>query len=187
MKRSIVLLALLLVACGTMPDAATPATPDAATPATPFTPVGLLPWPDGAASSPQIGQRAPNFSLLTAAGQPVTLDSKLGGAMLINFWATWCGPCRAEMPLLERANEHVQVLGIDLQEDAAAVTAFGRAQGVTYPLLLDTDGAVKDAYLVVNLPWTFAVDRRGTIQAIVRGPLTEAKLQELIKLIGSER
>lgn len=108
-----------------------------------------------------------------------------GRPVIVNFFATWCTPCRREMPLLERARDSITVLGIDVLEDSAKVADFGRQQGVNYPLLLDTTGDVKDGYRVSNLPATFFIDSEGMIQDVVLGEVKEQQLREILGRLGA--
>ncbi len=120
--------------------------------------------------APELGRAAPDFTLPDLAGKPVRLAELRGKtAVLINFWATWCPPCREEMPTLERLSRsrggRVQVLGISLDTvNAAKVRAFVRELGITFPILLDPDLSVGKLYRVRGLPTSFVLDRDGIVR-----------------------
>lgn len=116
----------------------------------------------------ETGNQAPTFELETAKGIPVGLTDYLGDVVLLNFWATWCAPCRIEMPLLESTYQSLQeqgfvVLAIDFDESAEQVDAFGEELALTFPLLLDPGGKVQDLYKVRGYPTTVILDREGRI------------------------
>jgi thiol-disulfide isomerase/thioredoxin len=112
--------------------------------------------------APIVGHLAPDFSLQTAVGQTVALSEivDLNGAagqpVVLNFWASWCGPCRVEMPSLQQAsvryNGRVAFIGINQGEDWPTITGFGDEYNVTYPLLIDPDNHVNRLYEVNSLP-----------------------------------
>lgn len=123
---------------------------------------------------------APGFRLATTDGGELGLSDLRGKVVLINFWATWCPPCKAEMPdlnTLQRkyAAEHeFVVLGINVEESPTAVAAFGEAYGLTFPLLLDTKGAVSnDIYNVRSLPTSIIVDRKGQVRDMWIGQIAQ--------------
>ena len=119
---------------------------------------------------------APDFTLVTLDGTQVRLSELKGQVVLINIWATWCPPCRAEMPMIQAAYERYReqgftVVAVDLREDPAAVDAFMKERALTFPALLDRDGRVSSAYRAYALPSSFFVDRNGVIRAVYRGPM----------------
>ena len=131
------------------------------------------------------GQPAPNFELMTLAGETAVLDEYAGDVVLINFWATWCPPCKAEMPAINayyEANQEkgLTVLGVNAQEDRATVGKFIEANGFTFPILLDSVGDVARQFQVNSYPTTIIVDRNGTIQTIHNGLITAEQLETLV-------
>jgi peroxiredoxin len=130
---------------------------------------------EGATLKPWTGpQDAPPIELLRPDGVAFSLKQLRGKVVLVNFWATWCEPCIAEMPSLQRlrddlGTEHFDVLGVNFQEGPARIEAFTRASGVTFPLVRDTDGAVARAWGARVFPSSFIVDRNGRIRYTLTG------------------
>jgi len=131
---------------------------------------------------------APEFTLPTVDGEQVSLDEYRGKVVFLNFWATWCIPCREEMPALERLYQAYQaqgfaVISIDLKETADQVKAFFQKHALTFPALLDQNGAVFRDYLVAGMPTTYLISRDGMILARGVGgrDWTRAEALELIK------
>jgi peroxiredoxin len=115
----------------------------------------------------------------------VKLSDYRGQVVLLNTWATWCPPCRAEMPDLETYYQQHQedgfvVLAVNSQESADIVAGFLEEQDFTFPVLLDPDGVVMRDYRVLGLPTSFFIDRDGVIRGIWSGQLSPARLKELI-------
>ena len=139
------------------------------------------------------GKAAPDFTLKDLSGRPVQLSSLKGKVVLVNFWATWCPPCREEVPSLVRMNQAMQgkpfqLLAVSIDEGGKdAVTGFFRSTGSTLPALLDTDGAVSRRYGTTGVPETFVIDTKGVIMKKVVGgldwsaPAVLAALDELGK------
>ena len=135
---------------------------------------------------------APDFTLPTTDGQQVSLQQYRGKVVFLNFWATWCIPCREEMPALERLHQTYQtqdlaILSIDLKESADQVKVFFQKHSLSFPALLDQDGSVFRDYLVAGMPTTYLIGRDGTMLARGVGgrDWTRAEalqlIQELIK------
>jgi cytochrome c biogenesis protein CcmG, thiol:disulfide interchange protein DsbE len=134
--------------------------------------------------------RAPDASrllpILGGHGES-SLAAERGKVVVLNLWASWCQPCKAEAPLLQRAQaqllrEHATVLGVTSQDAAPDSEAFVRRYGVTYPNLRDADGGFARAYGTNELPESFIVDREGRVVAISRGEIDQAFLQRAIML-----
>ena len=128
---------------------------------------------------------APGFSLPSLDGEITTLDDYKGQVVLINLWATWCPPCKAEMPTLNayyQANKDkgFVVLAVNDQEDAITVNNFIETNGFDFPVLLDTQSQVLDTYNVRALPTTFVIDRNGVIRHVHMGEISRQQLEEII-------
>jgi len=138
--------------------------------------------------SPQIGFAAPDFTLDTLDGKTITLSELRGQPALINLWASWCPPCRAEMPALDAVYREYRdagfvVLAVNTtyQDSEADARAFALNLGLTFPILLDRDGATSRRYQMQALPTTFFVGRDGTIRDImIGGPMSEALIASKI-------
>ena len=145
----------------------------------------------GYITAPQKGFLSPNFSLSTTDGELITLSDLRGHAVLLNIWASWCSPCRAEMPVMERTyqdkkSEGYLVLAVNAtnQDDPKEAITFANENGITFPILLDHQGEVSKLFLVRALPTSFFIDRQGIIQeVVVGGPMSEALLNILVDRI----
>ena len=127
-----------------------------------------------AAATLQTGAPAPAFQLNSNAGKPLALADFRGQIVLLNFWASWCGPCRQEMPILEQLNRQyhgkgVTLLGINVEPDSAAAVTWLKATPVTFPILFDTESKVSGLYEVAGMPNTVIIDRKGQVRYIHRG------------------
>lgn len=182
------LLALLIAGCGggQAPGgaAATPSVALESFPAGPgrgFPTVTLEGEPSGAEARP--GNPAPNFRLTLATGESLSLESLHGRPVIINHWATWCGPCRLEMPELlkaAQANDELVLIAANMQESQEAMTAFVEEYGMEIPVAVDTEGVLAQSYGVRGLPMTFFIDREGTITTVWAGILTPDKISEFL-------
>jgi cytochrome c biogenesis protein CcmG/thiol:disulfide interchange protein DsbE len=150
--------------------------------------VALLgPWrgdvpPDDAA--PIIVDRiAPDFTAQTPGGQTVRLADVQGKLVALNFWATWCEPCRTEMPALQSASvrhPELLVLGIDAGEPVDSVQAYTHALGLTFTVLLDPTGDIRNRYGVRVFPTTVWVDAAGKVRVKQLGPLTPDLIERYV-------
>ena len=143
--------------------------------------------PSSRPAAPVIGYPAPDFALTTLDGEEFRLSAQRGTPVVLNFWATWCPPCRAELPELRAASERyagrVAIVGVNQAETATSIAQSASDLGLTFPIPLDHSGAVSRAYGVRSLPTTFFIDRDGVIRQIQNGPLTEATLAQLLQTI----
>ena len=131
------------------------------------------------------GNLAADFTLETVDGTEVSLSDYRGDVVLVNFWATWCPPCRAEIPDFEAAYRERQgdgfvVLGINVEESREAVAPFAQAMGMSYPVLLDRGGQVMKMYRAPGLPISLFIDRDGVIRVRHVGFLTGEQLQKYL-------
>ena len=135
--------------------------------------------------SPRQGFLAPDFSLSTLGGDPITLSQLRGKPVLINFWASWCPPCRTEMPAIQNVYDEFKdqgfvVLAVNTtyQDNLGDATTFAQNRKLTFPILLDQAGDAANLYEVRALPSTYFIDADGIIQeVVVGGPMSETLLQ----------
>jgi peroxiredoxin len=138
-----------------------------------------------------VGKPAPDFQFGGPDEQPVSLSDFQGSPVLLNFWATWCGPCVHEMPYLQQVWDEWQarglvLLAINIMESSSAVQSFMQSQGLSFPVLLDGDGAIAAKYGIEGIPTTFFIDGEGIIQQVQVGAFPNAAAIEnsLLKLTG---
>lgn len=121
------------------------------------------------------GDTAPDFTASLADGGEFTLSDKQDKIVLLNFWATWCGPCVREMPAFEKLSEEygedVSILAVNCMESADTVAAFIEENGYTFPIAIDEEGAVSMKYPTQGIPYTLLIDGDGVIQNIYVGAL----------------
>ena len=153
----------------------------------------LTPAPN-AGSDPLVGHPAPNFSLALLRPQSeksgLSLSNFKGKAVVLNFWASWCDPCKEELPLLESTWKQLQArgkdvvfLGIDFQESNNEAISFLQRYGITYPTVLDANGSVASKYGITSLPQTIFINRNGLVMSRVPRQLTAQALSSNLRLI----
>ncbi len=146
----------------------------------------------GRSPSTEVGRAAPDFVLATPDGATLRLSDLQGKPLLVNFWASWCTPCRQEMPEIVRAYDArsgaFTVVAVDLQENAGQVRDFADEFGMTFPIVIDTNGGVGEAWHiggpVEGIPSSYFLDAAGIVQARVYGPMTAGMLAENLAKIG---
>lgn len=152
----------------------------------------LLLWPSqgskAAGTGIAVGAPAPDFELKTMDGKTYRLSELKGRPVMINFWASWCAPCRAEMPALQAAyKEHEStgflILAVNLNEADVAITAFQQKLGLTFPIVIDKEDKVSRLYDIVPLPTSYFVDRNGIVQGRWQGEIRTPQLQAMLKKI----
>ena len=122
----------------------------------------------------QSGAPAPTFQLDSSSGKPVALNDFKGKVVLINFWASWCGPCRKEMPILDQLQKQYQprgftMVGVNVEPNSSDAVNWLKATPVSFPILFDRDSTVSKLYQVQGMPNTVIVDRKGNVRFIHRG------------------
>ncbi len=138
-------------------------------------------------ASLELGNTAPDFTLKTLDGKEVSLSDYRGKVVMVNVWASWCEPCRQEMPAIEQAYKTYQdqglvVLGLNLKEKQVPIQGFADTYGLTFPILLDTDGKVgTDLYRVRPIPTTFFVDRDGILRNKAETPMSFSYIEGIVK------
>ena len=148
----------------------------------------------GKIPAPGEGFLAPDFALQDAQGQTVRLSDLRGKPVMVNFWASWCAPCKAEMPAMQEVHETYADRGFTIlavnttfQDDRANADAFIAERGLTFPVLYDLDGETSSHYQVRSMPSTFFIGADGTIRKVVYGgPMAEALLRTEIERLLAE-
>ena len=141
----------------------------------------------------ELNKPAPDFTLKALDGKNIKLSEMAGNVVLINFWASWCGPCREEMPLLNNLHNKYAplgfaVFGVNVEEDVNGAQAFLRDYPVDFPVLLDSSNQVSKQYQVIAMPTTVMVDRDGRLRYLHKGYKTgdEAKYRQMVKKLVRE-
>lgn len=133
------------------------------------------------------GNLAPDFTLYDLQGKPLTLSDLKGKRVVLNFWATWCPPCEAEMPHMQKYydkykdEDNVEIVGVNLtyaKEKVTRVEQFLKSYDITFPVVLEPDESVASQYMIMTIPSTFMIDTAGRIQKQIIGPLDLDTLRE---------
>ncbi len=139
-----------------------------------------------ATQPPQTGQTAPDFYFETPQGQSTSLSQLKGTPVLVNFWATWCGPCRAEMPFLQQIyqdwpTDKLVLLAVNVAENSSQVSQFMESAGFSFTVLLDQQAVVARRYNVTGIPATFFIDKEDVIQDIHVGAFqSQAEIETIL-------
>ncbi len=134
--------------------------------------------PAGMAVEAKKGSLAPDFLLMELDGGDFRLSDLRGKAVIVNFWATWCTPCRKEMPQFVAAydrykDEGLEVVAVNVQESPSIIRPFVQDFGMEFLVVLDKRGSVSDSYRLIGLPMTYFIDRQGVIRSVFQGPFLE--------------
>lgn len=153
--------------------------------------IGLLVWnllePKEPAIGLEKGDQAPDFELKTLDGQTASLSDYQGKKVLVNFWATWCKPCRTEMPDLDKIRseyDQVEVLAVNLtttEKSEDHVAAFADELKLSFPILLDQKG-IQARYQVLSYPTTYILDEKGRIMSVKHQMLTKKEIEQELDL-----
>ena len=143
----------------------------------------------GQKPGPAVGAAAIPFELKTLDGKSIRLETFRGKPLVMNFFASWCDPCREEMPLISQLasktnKDGYTVLGIAVEDGRASVTQFVKEAGLVFPIALDLNSTVKRAYRIFGPPATFFIDGQGVIRDMIIGPLTPERAREGLKRAG---
>jgi peroxiredoxin len=151
---------------------------------------------DDTARAPEIGQPAPDYRAVTLDGDSVSLGQSRGRVVLLNVWATWCHPCREEIPVLQALHERhasrgLELVGVsvDARGEEETIREFARDFRMTYPLWLDPDERVQSTFLAIGVPATFLIDRQGALRWRHVGPVRandSTLARELELALGSD-
>jgi cytochrome c biogenesis protein CcmG/thiol:disulfide interchange protein DsbE len=138
--------------------------------------------------SPLLDRPAPDFSLSDLEGRRISLADYRGRPVIVNFWASWCVPCRTEFGLFRdaraaRASDGLEILGVIYQDSAEDARRFAAQERATWPALVDPGGSVARAYGVLGIPITFYIDRGGIVRAVSYGPPPSNVLDEQLAKI----
>ena len=140
--------------------------------------------------APEVGRAGPDFVLERPDGGTLRLSDLQGQPVVLNFWASWCAPCRAEMPDLVRSyaeyrDDGLEILAVNLQETNGTVLSFAEEFGIEFPIVIDRDGELSDVWRlggpISGIPTSYFLDEAGVVQDITYGPLTEEMLTERIE------
>lgn len=135
-----------------------------------------------------VGDAAPNFTLVDMDGASHTLSDYRGQGVFLNFWGTWCEPCKKEMPAMNRqhaiyASQGVQTLAVNIEQSPFEVQKFMQQYGLQFPVVIDTTGDVKQAYSIIPLPTTVLINPEGTVTKIITGEMTEQQIAQHMESI----
>ena len=152
----------------------------------------LIAW-SASTGSASTSVPAPNFTLKSLAGKNIKLSELAGNVVLVNFWASWCGPCRQEMPLLNAIHNKYEplgftVLGVNVEEQVANARSFIDERPVDFPILLDSKNKVSKLFNVIAMPTTVVIDRDGNMRFLHQGYQSgdEVEYRKMVKKLVRE-
>lgn len=136
----------------------------------------------------QVGDKAPDFELVDLNGEKHRMSDYVGQGVFLNFWGTWCEPCKREFPIIDRQfheyqKQGVQVLAVNIAESDFAVRNYIESKGLTFPVVIDKEKSVMNAYNINPLPTTFLVNPEGEIVKIITGEMNEKMIKKYMELI----
>ena len=156
-----------------------------------FAVICIFVWPVSQAAT--VSGAAPNFTLKSLSGKNIKLSELTGNVVLLNFWATWCGPCRQEMPLLNAIHKKYEalgftVLGVNVEEQSDSARSYIKDSPVDFPILLDSSNKVSKLFNVVAMPTTVVIGRDGNMRFLHQGykPGDEAEYRKMVKKLIRE-
>ena len=136
------------------------------------------------------GDTPPDFELQTLAGDTVKLSDYKGQKVILNFWASWCGPCKAEMPHMEKFyednkdTENVEIIAVNLtaaeRKGLKGIEEFIDSYGLTFPIPLDKDGEIGEVYEVMTIPTSYIIGTDGKLTQVITGPMNEEMMKDLV-------
>ncbi len=142
------------------------------------------------APSPLLGKTAPSFKASELGGGTWSLRQHRGDIVVVNFWASWCGPCKTEAPNLttfayQEKNKHVDVIGVVFNDTVSGATAFSKYYGSLYPSVVDASGDIANEYGVTSPPTTFVINAKGKVEATLLGAVSVAQLDAVVARVQS--
>jgi peroxiredoxin len=136
----------------------------------------------------KVGRMAPNFSLEQLNGSPITLSDLRGKGVVLNFWGTWCVPCKQEMPALQKQYEAykdkgIAIIGVNISESPITIEPFLKQHGINFPILLDRKSEITKLYRIGPIPTTFFIDAEGKVKEIFIGQMNESIIADKVAKI----
>lgn len=129
----------------------------------------------------KVGEEAPNFEVIDLEGNKFRLSDYRGEGVVLNFWGTWCPPCKREFPAMERQyknfeHQSVNLIAINIEQTDLEVQTYVQNMGMTFPVAIDKTSSIKNAYSVGNLPATILINKDGIVEKVITGEMSEAQI-----------